>query len=59
MEQEFDELELFDINGRVLRHVINPGHSIEFDLQNEATGVYFVRFILEGKTWVERASVVK
>jgi len=59
MEQRFDELELFDINGRVLRHVINPGHSIEFDLQNEATGVYFVRFILEGKTWVERVSVVK
>lgn len=59
MQEAFDEIELFDLNGRVIQKVVDPMQQIEIDFDTEAAGVYFVRFYLDGSTWVERVSVVK
>ena len=59
MESPFDALEVFDLNGKVIKNLINPDQSTSIDFTEQSAGVYFVRFYLDGNSWVERVGVIK
>jgi hypothetical protein len=54
---ENSELEITDINGRVIKHMMLTKAETEIELSNEKNGVYFVKFTKDGASAVKRVVI--
>ncbi len=53
-DKSFDNIQIASPDGRILRTLIEPDLEEAIDFQSFGSGVYFVKFELDGKFWVTR-----
>ena len=54
MATSFDRLTLLNVRGQVIKTYIEPGEQQKVDVSLYKSGVYFVRFDKDGKSWTMR-----